>query len=122
MIMKTIMVKDKIGEFCITAKDGERLHRLIMDACARNLAVTVDYSGVTRYATPFFNYSYGRLRQHRISRRNNRMVLSINLSPVGKALLRQVEENAKRRYKNGFVIMMYRINELLALIRCRKIR
>ncbi|MDO4568807.1 MAG: STAS-like domain-containing protein [Planctomycetia bacterium] len=56
-----IKVKDVVGDYCITWSDGDALYGLIRDSLNRNERVVLDFLGIKLFASPFFNFSIGKL-------------------------------------------------------------
>lgn len=91
--MKEINVSDYV-KFCLAAKDGIKLRSIINDALCINESITLDFTNISLFASPFFNASIGYLvMKFGIDDFNKKIVLK-NLSEVGKLTVDKVIENA----------------------------
>jgi hypothetical protein len=89
-----------VGENCITVEDGERIYQLIHPELTRECDVTLDFSGVSIFASPFFNAAIGQLLRD-MSVENLKLHLHFEgLSAHGNHVLVRVIDNAKRYYTN----------------------
>src|SRR4051794_7553560 len=59
-IMK-LVVRDLVGPICITQEDGEKVFERILLELNNKQSVTIDFSDVNIFASPFFNTAIGRL-------------------------------------------------------------
>jgi hypothetical protein len=89
---------DVVGDNCITVEDGEKLHKMILPALKSGDIVELDFSGVSVFASPFFNASIGALLKDISANDLNAQLKFNQLSPTGRAILRRVIENAKDYY------------------------
>lgn len=53
-------IKDLIGENCITLDNGQRVYDQIHPELVAGRSVEVDFTGVSVFASPFFNAAFGR--------------------------------------------------------------
>lgn len=91
-----VTIKDMIGPRCIVKEDGQRVYDSIHDTLKKGEPVTLDFSGITQFASPFFNFAIGQLLKD-ISVEDLRRLLQIeNLEPTGKLVVERVIENASR--------------------------
>jgi hypothetical protein len=92
----TIKIKDMIGSRCIVKEDGQRVYDAIHDIVARGSIVTLDFEGVSQFASPFFNFAIGQLLKD-IKEVDLRRLLHIeNINQIGKLVVDRVIENASR--------------------------
>lgn len=97
--MKTILIKDLVDE-CATKESGEKLFKEleesidIQDSVIVLDCITLDFTGIDKFAGPFFNNSIGKL----IIKFETDYVLSnitvINISDVGKFIWDNTIKNA----------------------------
>ena len=91
-----LTIKDIIGPRCIVKEDGQRVYDRIHDTLKKKEPVTLDFSGVTQFASPFFNFAIGQLLKD-IEEDDLRRLLQIeNLDPPGRLVVERVIENASR--------------------------
>jgi hypothetical protein len=93
------MVRDIIGgEDAIALDDGQSVYDRIHPELQALHAVDLDFSGVSVFASPFFNAAIGQLLRDLTSEELNRLLTVTNLTPVGANVMKQVIANAKRYY------------------------
>ena len=93
-----IKVAEQISKNAVTQKAGAQLFNMIHDDLKKENHVSIDFSGVEVYSSPFFNISIGRLYAD-IDETTIKNHLEIRyITPVGSQVLRSVIENAKRYY------------------------
>jgi hypothetical protein len=91
-----LTIKDKIGPRCIIKEDGQRVYDAIHDALIRGETVTLDFTGVSQFASPFFNFAIGQLLKD-IREEDLRCLLKIeNLNETGTMVVERVIENAAK--------------------------
>ena len=56
-----LSIKDKIGPRCIIKEDGQKIYDAIHESLKQGETVTLDFDGVTQFASPFFNFAIGQL-------------------------------------------------------------
>jgi len=95
MMLKVISV---VGETCITVEDGERIYKIIHPELSFGKDVTLDFTGVSIFASPFFNAAIGQLLQDVPVEHLKSHLHFIGLSPHGNHILTRVIDNAKRYY------------------------
>jgi hypothetical protein len=93
-------VVSAIGENCITVEDGERIFQLIHPEISKEQDVTLDFTGVSIFASPFFNAAIGQLLRDVPLQHLQSRLHFVGLSPHGNHVLTRVIENAKRYYTN----------------------
>lgn len=94
-----IRVYDITGENAMTREAGEKLYTLIYPLLSEGHKVTLDFSGVKRHLTVFFNFAIGQLYRD-ISPDKVRAIQVSNLSPVGVNTLNQVHSTAQQYYSD----------------------
>ena len=91
-----LTIKDMIGPRCIIKEDGQGVYDAIYDALIRGETVNLDFTGVSQFAAPFFNFAIGQLLKD-IKEENLRCLLKIeNLNETGTMVVERVIENAAR--------------------------
>ncbi len=93
-------VKSFIGERCVTAEDGESVYREIHDRLAADQPVSLDFSGVKVFASPFFNSAIGQLLKDLEASKLNELLTVEGLIADGRLVWERVVRNAKEYYGN----------------------
>ncbi len=95
-----IQIKKIIGPRCITKEDGHRIYEKIHDHLKEGWAITLDFQGVSQFASPFFNYAIGQLIND-INLEDLKRNLQIeNLDSTGEMVINRVIENASKYHSN----------------------
>ena len=95
-----ITIKDKIGPRCIIKEDGQKIFDEIHEPLKRGDIITLDFEGVSQFASPFFNFAIGQLLKD-ITEESLRSLLQIvNLNETGKLVVERVIENAAKYHGN----------------------
>lgn len=95
-----LRISDIVGEYAITADDGEFVFEPVHEALLAGKEVEIDFEGVAVFASPFFNAAIGRLLED-IPQETLRERLHLrNLSSDGHDVVRRVIENAKAFYSD----------------------
>jgi len=89
-----ISVKEKVGQRCIVGEDGQKIYDLICDPLKDGESVTLDFRGVSQFASPFFNYAIGQLLKDIRVEDFRRLLLIEYLNETGTLVLERVIENA----------------------------
>ena len=97
--MKCI-VKDMIGENCITLEDGQKVYDLIHPELRNGNPVEMDFQGASVFASPFFNAAFGQLLRDITGNDLNRLLKVENLAIAGMNVLRRVIENSRQYYND----------------------
>ncbi len=93
-------IKEMIGPRCITQEDGQKVYDVIHPLLLKGETVTLDFAGVSQFASPFFNFAIGQLLKD-IPEEDLRRLLQIeNLDPTGKLVVERVIDNAGRYHGN----------------------
>jgi len=92
-----LRIQDLIGSpRCIIKQDGQRVYDAIHKTLKSGETVKLDFSGITQFASPFFNFAIGQLLKD-IKEDDLRRLLQIdNLNETGKLVVERVIENAAR--------------------------
>ncbi|WP_422881371.1 STAS-like domain-containing protein [Pantoea agglomerans] len=91
-----INIREKIGTRCILKDDGQRLFNEIEPSLRDDMDVTLNFDGVSLFASPFFNFSVGQLITS-IPENTVKNKLHIqNLDTVGESVMSRVIENASK--------------------------
>jgi hypothetical protein len=91
-----LSIKDKIGPRCIIKEDGQKIYNEIHGSLKNGEPVTLDFNGVSQFASPFFNFAIGQLLKD-IQEADLRRLLQIeNLNETGKLVVERVIENAAK--------------------------
>ena len=89
-----LIINHMIGPRCIIMEDGQRVYDAIYETLKKGETVKLDFSGVTQFASPFFNFAIGQLLKD-IKEDDIRHLLQIeNLNETGKLVVERVIENA----------------------------
>jgi STAS-like domain of unknown function (DUF4325) len=100
MADKLVIVSQLVGNYGITLDDGEILHNVLYPLLEDGYSITVDFQGMTIFASPFFNAAIGRLLANFSAEFLKENLKPINLSAAGEGTLRQVIKNASAYYSN----------------------
>lgn len=93
-----IKVAELIGKNAVTQRAGKQLYDLIHEPLLNREKVTLDFTGVAVYSSPFFNNSIGRLFLD-LDDDTIRTFLSISLiNEAGGQVVKRVIENAREYY------------------------
>lgn len=91
-----LKIIDLIGPRCIIKEDGQKIFDEISDPLIKGETVTLDFSDVNQFASPFFNFAIGQLLKE-ISKANLKKLLQIeNLNETGSLVVERVIENASK--------------------------
>jgi hypothetical protein len=95
-----IVVRELVGENAVTLEDGDKIYQTIFPALKSEEKISIDFTGVKVFASPFFNAAIGKLLKDFIPDALNRLISFLNLNPVGSDVLKRVIENSKQFYGN----------------------
>src|SRR5690242_20094631 len=98
--MTTVHVKDLVGEDCVAAEDGQRIHDVVLPKLQAGDEVELDFSGCTVFASPFLNPAIGQLLKDLPPESLNKLLKIADMSPEGHKVVRRVIDNAKRYYRD----------------------
>ncbi len=96
MILK---IKDIVGgNRCLIREDGQKIYNKIYDKLKNEESVTLDFEGITQFASPFFNAAVGQLLKDIEEDKIQKLLSCENLTETGKLIFERVIENAIRYY------------------------
>ena len=90
--MSIVTVKE-ITSFCLSEQEGKHLREIIINELKRAEAISVDFSDLTLFASPFFNASLGYLISNLGEADYQNKVSITNLLPTGQKIYNKVIEN-----------------------------
>ena len=91
-----LSIKDMIGPRCIIKEDGQKVYDGIHEPLKNGEAVTLDFIGVSQFASPFFNFAIGQLLKD-IDETDLRRLLQVeHLNETGTMVIERVIENAAK--------------------------
>lgn len=99
--MDTIKVFDLIGKNAISMQTGDKVYMILVEKVARGEQITLDFEGVTLFASPFFNSAIGRLLKDKEISQLQQQLKFEHLDEVGRNLLNLVIRNAINYYNKG---------------------
>lgn len=99
--MATINVFDLIGKNAISMQTGDKIYMILKDKVNNGEKVTLDFKGVTLFASPFFNSAIGRLLKDKEITELQEQLKFEHLDEIGKDLLNLVISNAITYYNKG---------------------
>jgi hypothetical protein len=91
-----LVIKDLIGTRCIIREDGQKVYDIIHNPLRRGNTITLDFAGVTQFASPFFNFALGQLLKDVKEEDLRKLLKIINLESIGLTVVRRVIENASQ--------------------------
>jgi hypothetical protein len=95
-----LSIKTEIGPRCIIKEDGQKIYETINGPLKNGTAVTLDFDGVSQFASPFFNFAIGQLLKD-VQEADLRHLLQIeNLNETGKLVVERVIENAANYHED----------------------
>jgi len=95
-----LSVKDKIGPRCIIKDDGQTIFEAIHDPLTNGEMVTLDFEGVSQFASPFFNFAIGQLLKDMREGDLRRLLQIEHLNETGRLVVERVIENAGEYHGN----------------------
>ncbi len=93
-------MRELLGENCITLGDGQKVYEQIHPKLKAGQPVELDFSGVSVFASPFFNAAIGQLLKDIKPEELNRLLKVSNATSVGINVLKRVIENSKAYYSD----------------------
>ena len=96
----TLRIEEIVGRNCITFEDGQRIYELVDPVLREGSSLTLDFTGVDVFASPFFNAAVGQLLRDVDPERLRTSLVIAGLSEGGDQVLRRVIENAKLYWRD----------------------
>lgn len=93
-------IKSLVGERVVTSEDGQQVYERIHPELVAGNGVCLDFTGVTVFASPFFNSAVGQLLQDLRTAELNRLLDVKGLAPDGRLVWHRVVRNAKDYWHN----------------------
>jgi len=93
-----IKIIDEVGENCITPDDGALIYGKIHPVLKNEGEVTLDFSGVEVFASPFFNAAIGHLLKDIDVEALRKHLNVIGLASAGREVWDRVIENSKQYF------------------------
>lgn len=93
-----LSIRDTIGPRCIIKEDGQKIFNAICDPLKRGETVTLDFDGVSQFATPFFNFAIGQLLNYIPEADVRRFLQFESLNETGNSVVERVIENATKQH------------------------
>ncbi len=91
-------ILELVGENCMTQQAGQQVYELIYPDLHSGQTVELDFAGVKRFLSVFFNFAIGQLMRDIDSEALSNLLKVSNLTPVGQQTYERVFENAKQYY------------------------
>jgi len=93
-------IYDITQEYATDADSGQQLYDLIHPQLIADNLVELDFTGVTIYASAFFNFAIGQLLKDISPDKLNTLLKIPELDPDAHSILKRVIDNAKRYYSD----------------------
>lgn len=91
-------VQKIVGDSALTLEDGQNLYELIKPSLENGEKVCLDFSGISLFASLFFNAAVGQLLKDFRPDSLNTLLSIQAISPTGSETMRRSIENAKSFY------------------------
>lgn len=95
-----ITINDIIGPRCIIKEDGQKIYDIIYGPLKQGQVVTLNFEGVTQFASPFFNFAIGQLLKDINKEKLQKLLKYENINDVGKQVIDRVIDNASQYHGN----------------------
>ncbi len=89
-----ISIKESIGPRCIIKEDGQKIYEVVHEVLKTGGTITLDFNGVSQFASPFFNFAIGQLLNDLSEDELRRLLVIENLNETGRLVVDRVIENA----------------------------
>lgn len=89
-----LSIKERVGPRCIIKEDGQKIYDAIHELLKNGHTVTLDFIGVSQFASPFFNFAIGQLLNDISENELQRLLIIENLNESGRLVVDRVIENA----------------------------
>lgn len=96
-----VQVSTMTGEYATDAESGQQVYDVIHPVLKAGQSVDLNFSGVTVFASAFFNVAIGQLLQDLGPESLNTLLKIEDLSSAGHNILKRVIANAKRYYSDA---------------------
>lgn len=93
-------IKEMIGPRCIIKEDGQKIYDAIHMLLKHGQTITLDFEGVSQFASPFFNFAIGQLLKDVKKEDLVRLLKIEHISETGKQVIGRVIENAAQYHGN----------------------
>jgi len=90
----TLSIKEWVGPRCIINEDGQKIYEVIHGLLKSGETITLDFNGVSQFASPFFNFAIGQLLNDISEDELRRLLIIENLNESGSLVVDRVIENA----------------------------
>lgn len=91
-----IRIKESVGPRCIVKDDGQHVYDMIHEAIKNGENVSLDFSEVTQFAFPFFNFAIGQLLKDISVEQLQRLLRIEHLVQDGRLVVERVIDNASQ--------------------------
>lgn len=91
-----ISIEEEIGPRCIIKQDGQKIYDKIHGSLSSGETVTLDFDGVSQFASPFFNFAIGQLLKDTKESDIRNLLHIENLNETGLIVFERVIENAAK--------------------------
>ncbi len=96
-----VKVFEITGQYAIASDSGQQVYDRIHPTLQQSHPVTIDFDGVTVFASAFLNFAIGQLLRDVPPAELNRLLKIEHLSDTGKPILKRVIDNAKQYYSDA---------------------
>lgn len=93
-------IYELIGENCMSQRDGQQLYNLIHPQLQAGESVELDFTGVRRFLSVFFNFAISQLLRDVKVEDFEKLLVVNGLNPLGEQVYHNVIEYAKRYYSD----------------------
>lgn len=87
-------VREQIGPRAIVKEDGQKVYEAIHPTLAKGARATLDFEGVSQFASPFFNYAIGQLLKDLTEEELRQRLRIVHLTADGGMVAKRVIANA----------------------------
>jgi STAS-like domain of unknown function (DUF4325) len=95
-----VKVYNIVAEFAMAADGGQKLYEEIYPKLLEGKNISLDFTGVKIFTSPFFNFAIGQLLKNITREKLYELVEFIGLSQNDQKLLAHVMKNAERYYSD----------------------
>ncbi len=95
-----LKIKEIVGPRCIIREDGQKIYEVIHPVIMKSKIITLDFEGVTQFASPFFNFAIGQLLKDTKKEDLEHLLKIENISETGRQVIDRVIENAAQYHSN----------------------